>query len=198
MKLECTIGGMRLPIALLFCAALAWAQPKTEAGEINGAQFRIDTPEKWNGVLVLYCHPYSPVPAVFDDKPYPLLSLFLSLGYAVAQSGYSAGGWAVQEAVLDVEDPGAVAYLQRYYTPTGRLSRPLLAIHTTYDPSVPPWITNMYSKTVEGAGSDKFFVQQYVRHDGHCAIQPAEIARGFMQLRQWAAAGARPAPGLPH
>jgi pimeloyl-ACP methyl ester carboxylesterase len=355
---------MRLLLALLFCAALAWSQPKTEVGEINGARFRIDTPEKWNGSLVMYCHGYNPVPVVFDDKPQPLLSMFLSQGYAVAQSGYAAGGWAVQEAVLDTEalrryftrkytapkeiyvighslggfltmtllemfpnsysgglalcgplaapiwfmnrhafdmrvvfdfyfsgalpspakapadyvmspaksaeieklldskpaqsaivrrwaairtnkelagtlvfntyvlkevqargggnpfdsrntiyegsdddnalndgvvryaaDPAATAYLQRYYTPSGRLARPLLAIHTTYDPIVPPWITNMYSKIVESAGSDTFFVQQYVRHDGHCAIQPAEIARGFMQLREWVAAGTRPASG---
>lgn len=355
---------MRLLLALLFCAALACAQPKTEVGEINGAQFRIDTPEKWNGSLIMYCDGYRLLPGVFDSKPLPLLSMFLNQGYAVAQSGYSAGGWAVQEAVHDTEalrryfsrkytapketyvmghsfggfltmtllekfpnsydgglslcgplaapiwfmnrhafdmrvvfdyyfpgalptpakvpsdftmaptkteeidklldskpaqsavvrrwaairtnkelaetlvfntyvlkdvqergggnpfdnrntiyegsdndnalndgvvryaaEPRAVAYLQRYYTPSGHLARPLLAIHTTYDPAVPPWITNMYSKIVESAGSDNFFVQQYVGHDGHCEIHPAEIARGFMQLRQWVADGTRPASG---
>lgn len=356
---------MRLLLALLLCAAPAWCQPKTQVGEINGAQFRIDTPEKWNGSLVIYCHGYSPVPGTFDSKPNPLINMFLDQGYAVAQSGYSAGGWAIQEAVQDTEalrryftrkhsapketyvmghslggfltmtlvekfpnsysgglalcgplaapiwfmnrhafdmrvvfdyyfpdalpspakvspdymlsparnaeieklldskpaqsailrrwaatrtnkelaftlvfntyvlkdvqqrgggnpfdnrntiyegsdddnalndgvtrykaDPQAVDYLQRYYTPSGRLTRPLLAIHTTYDPTSPAWITNMYSKIVESAGADLYFVQQYVKRDGHCSIQPAEIARGFIQLRQWVADGTRPPSGV--
>ena len=72
----------------------------------------------------------------------------------------------------------------------------MLAIHTTYDPLVPPWVTNMYSILAERADSDQFFVQQYVKHAGHCAIQPAEIARGFQQLRQWTAVGTRPAAGV--
>jgi hypothetical protein len=92
-------------------------------------------------------------------------------------------------------EPRAAAYLERYYTPTGHLTRPMLAIHTTYDPLVPPWVPNMYSILAERADSDQFFVQQYVKHAGHCAIQPAEIGRGFQQLRQWSAVGTRPAAG---
>ena len=95
-------------------------------------------------------------------------------------------------------EPRAAAYLERYYTPSGHLTRPMLAIHSTYDPLVPPWVTNMYSTLAERADSDHFFVQQYVKHAGHCAIQPAEIARGFQQLRQWSAAGTRPAAGANH
>ena len=72
-------------------------------------------------------------------------------------------------------EPRAAAYLERYYTPTGHLTRPMLAIHTTYDPLVPPWIPNMYSTLAERAGSDPLFVQQYVKRGGHCAISPAEI-----------------------
>jgi len=92
-------------------------------------------------------------------------------------------------------EPRAMAYLERYYTPTGHLTRPLLAIHTTYDPLVPPWVTNMYQIFVEKADSDQYFVQQYVKHPGHCAILPAEVARGFQQLRQWSAVGTRPPSG---
>jgi hypothetical protein len=260
MKLECTIGRMRLPIALLFCGAVAWAQPKTEIGEINGAQFRIDKPEKWNGALVMYCHACFDMRVVFDfyfpralPSPAKVLSDYmlsparnaeieklldskpaqstivrrwagirtnkelagtLVFNTYVLKDVQTRGGGnpfdnrntiyegsdddnALNDGVIRyAADPGAVAYLQHYYTRSGRLTRPLLAIHTTYDPTAPPWVTNMYSKTVESAGSGKFFVQQYVRRDGHCAIQPAELGRGFMQLRQWVAAGARPAPGL--
>ena len=356
---------MRILLALLLFTAPGWSQPKTETGEINGAKFRIDVPEKWNGGLVMYCHGYSPAPGSFDNpKPNPVLDVFTKQGYAFAQSGYAAGGWAIQEAVQDTEalrryfshkygapketyvtghsmggfltmalmetfpnvydgglalcgplgaaswfmsrrvfdmrvvfdylfpgalpnpvkipadymmstalngtieklldskpeqasilrrwtglrnnkdtagtlvfftyilkeleeraggnpfdnrntiyegtdddnalndhvaryksEPRAAAYLERYYTPSGHLTRPMLAIHTTYDPLVPPWVTNMYSILAERADSDQFFVQQYVKHAGHCAIQPPEIARGFQQLRQWSAGGTRPAAG---
>jgi pimeloyl-ACP methyl ester carboxylesterase len=85
------------------------AAPRTELGEINGAKFRIDMPEKWNGGLVLYCHGYNAAPVSYEDKPLPLLSVFAGQGYAVAQSGYAAGGWAIQEAIEDMEA------LRRYF-----------------------------------------------------------------------------------
>lgn len=76
-----------------------------EVGAIGAAQYRIDIPKNFNGSLVLYCHGYSPAPGKFDkDKPAnDLMKAFLALGYAVAQSGYSAGGWAVKEGMEDTE-----------------------------------------------------------------------------------------------
>ena len=44
---------MRYLAALLLLTSLVRAEPKVERGEINGAQFRIDLPENWNGVLIL-------------------------------------------------------------------------------------------------------------------------------------------------
>jgi hypothetical protein len=44
-------------LSTVLCAA-----PRTEIGEINGAKFRIDVPENWNGGLVVYCHGYNPAP----------------------------------------------------------------------------------------------------------------------------------------
>ena len=356
---------MKKLFAFALMAALCWAQPKTETGEINGAKFKIDVPEKWNGGLVMYCHGYSPVPGSYNNpKPNPVLNVFLEEGYAVAQSGYVAGGWAVQEAVQDTEalrryfgskygapketyvtghsmgghltmalvesfpnaydgglalcgplgaahwfmmrrvfdmrvvfdyyfsgalpspvkvpadfsmgaarneeiqrlldskpdqaaavrryagirtnkelantivfwtyilkdlqqrgggnpfdnrntiyegtpddnalndgvarhaaDPRAAEYIRRYYAPTGRLTRPLLAIHTTYDVLVPPWVTNAYETIAEQGGGADLFVQQYVKRDGHCAILPGEVRRGFQQLREWRSTGKRPQGG---
>ena len=359
---------MKTLAAFALFAALCFAAPKTETGEINGAKFRIDVPETWNGGLVMYCHGYSPVPGNFDKpKPSPVLNVFLDEGYAVAQSGYAAGGWAIQEAMQDTEalrryfaakygqpketyvtghsmgghltmalvesypnaydaglalcgplgsaswfmlrrvfdmrvvfdyyfpgalppadkvpsdfamgaarnaeiqklldsapekaadlrrhsgirtnkeyagtivfwtyilkdlqqrgggnpfdnrntiyegtsddnalndgvarysaDHRAAEYVRRYYTRTGHLTRPMLAIHTTYDVLVPPWTPNMYSIIAEQGGGAGLFVQQYVKRDGHCAILPAEIRRGFQQLREWKATGKRPPAGLNH
>ena len=84
---------------------------RTEIGELDGASFRIDVPEQnWNHGLVIYYHGYESKPIVYalvDGKPRPLshiLQEILNRGYAVAQSGYSAGGWAVESAFKDTEE----------------------------------------------------------------------------------------------
>ncbi len=355
---------MKLPIAALAALSLCTAFAATELGDINGARFRIDTPANWNGGLVMYCHGYNPKPVGFDEKPNAMINVFLDQGYAVAQSGYAAGGWAIQEAVVDTEslrryfvrkygkpketyitghsmggfltmtiieqnpsvydaampmcgplaptlqfiargafdsrvlfdyyfpgalpgplgvpadfqntpdlakkvealldaspekaavlkrqqgtksnkdlagvltfltyfhkemqeraggnpfdnrniiysntdddntvnagvkryaaDAKAVEYLRTFYTPTGHLARPMLAIHTSYDPLVPVSVPNVYQSLVDGAGASNLFVQQYVKHDGHCQIRPEEIGKGFSQLREWKSSGVRPKSG---
>jgi pimeloyl-ACP methyl ester carboxylesterase len=361
---------MKLFTAFLACAALCAAAPKSspkvEIGEINGAKFRIDIPENWNGGLVMYCHGYDASPVAFKEgKLPPQLAVFTEQGYALAESGYAAGGWAVQEAIQDTEalrryfinhygqpketfvtghsmggfltmlfmerfptvydaglalcgplasatyfmergafdlrvvfdfyfpgalpppdrvpsdfqatdalvekiqslldshpdkagailrysgshntkdlagtvtfltyllmeiekraggnpfdnrneiyeiaenynalndgvkrytaNPRAAEYVRDFYTPTGRLTRPMLAIHTSYDELVPVRVPDMYNGLVEQAGSQDMFVQQYVRHDGHCNIQPDEIAAGFSALRTWKDNGVKPHSGL--
>ena len=99
---------MRLITALLACATICAAapngEPKVEMGEINGAKFRIDIPANWNGGLVMYCHGYSPIAVSYKEGALPpVLAVFTDQGYALAQSGYAAGGWAIQEAVADTE-----------------------------------------------------------------------------------------------
>src|SRR5579884_1248182 len=100
-----------LALSLVSIAAALAAEPKTEVGEINGAKFRIDVPANWNGGLVMYCHGYNPDPVAYDGdkKLSPVLAVFTDAGYALAQSGYATGGWAVQEAVVDTEN------LRRYF-----------------------------------------------------------------------------------
>ncbi len=365
MKFLATFAGL-LIVSGALCFAAPKVEPKTEIGEINGAKFRIDIPDNWNGGLVMYCHGYSAVPGEFKEGKLPaVLAVFTQQGYALAQSGYAAGGWAVQEAVVDTEalrryfvtkygrpketlvtghsmggfltmmlmerepttydaalplcgplapttyfmergafdlrvvfdyyfpgalprpdkvpadfqgtqevvdkvqalldgqpekaaamlhysgvhntkdlagtlvfvtymfldlekraggnpfdnrnqiyeapdnynalndgvkryaaDPRAAEYIRAWYTPTGRITRPMLAIHTSYDQLVPVRIPDMYPGLVEQSGSQDFFVQQYVKHDGHCNILPGEIAAGFAELRAWKDKGVRPHSGL--
>jgi pimeloyl-ACP methyl ester carboxylesterase len=83
----------------------------TEIGELRGASFRIDVPrQNWNHGLVMYYHGYEAKPRVFslvDGQPRPpsrILQQILNRGYAVAESGYSAGGWAVETAYKETED----------------------------------------------------------------------------------------------
>lgn len=92
-------------------------------------------------------------------------------------------------------DSGALSYLKRYYTPTGHLTRPVLAIHTTYDPLVSPSVPSTYAQLTRSAGNGDLFVLQYVEHDGHCNITPEEVERGFAELREWKEKGVAPKPG---
>lgn len=92
--------------------------------------------------------------------------------------------------------PAARAYLLRHYTPSGRLGRPMLALHTVYDPVVPVSQLALYSREVEAAGFSRNLVQQYVHHEGHCTIRQDEVGEAFDELVAWTHGGLRPAAGL--
>jgi pimeloyl-ACP methyl ester carboxylesterase len=352
--------GMRLLPILLLLTLPALPQT-TERGEINGAQFLIEMPAQWNGTLLVYCHGYSGSPGRFaEGKPSPMAAL-TQTGAALIMSGYSAGGWAVEEAVNDTQalvrhfiakhgkprqtyvfghsmggfltmtlleqfpttydgglalcgplapaswfmsrhvldyrvvfdyffpgalpgpaivppewsggapetarimalldqndakasevrrftsmknnkdlagtlvfftaimqelnkrtggnpfgnrstvyqgtsddnalndgvkrysaDPRAAEYIHKFYTPTGRLTRPMLAIHTTYDPLIPAAVPNYYADLSARAGSAHLFHQRYVKADGHCTIPVPDIVKGLQDLQGWARDGRRP------
>ena len=93
-------------------------------------------------------------------------------------------------------DAHAAAWLARWYTPSGKLARPLLAVHDIGDPLVPAAGAFSYALTAQRAGHADNFVQQYVAHEGHCVFKPDEVARAFDQLVDWVGAGKRPEPGI--
>ena len=92
-------------------------------------------------------------------------------------------------------DAAALPYLARWYTPSGRLERPVLALHTSADPLVPIIWPNDYAQRTRTAGRSDRFVQQWVEREGHCTMSPAEILGAFDDLVGWLD-GQRPAPGL--
>ncbi|MBE1161123.1 hypothetical protein IGX34_12055 [Dyella sp. 7MK23] len=80
-------------------------QPGTHAGTLQGALYRIDIPDHWNGDLVMLMHGYQPVGAKITTpmRAAEPTSVLLKLGYAVAQSQYASQGWAVDDAIVDNE-----------------------------------------------------------------------------------------------
>lgn len=368
-EVSCTVK-IRAVFALLsasFFLPLVIAQTppvKVETGTLDGASYRIDMPEKWNGVLLIYYHGYSEHPVIFDkDKPNEMGQGLAAAGFAVAQSGYSEIGLAVEQAVPETEAlrrytigkygqpketyvlghsmggqltmitlesypnrydgglalcgllqpttwaigrggamlaafhyyypgvlPGpvgipasaeldqdtvakvlkvlpsnttglaelmalgrfktqedladgvvfgsfiqrdleqklgasaidnhnyiyaggpddnalndgvkrytagdaALAYLKSWYTPTGVLLKPMLAVHTTYDPIIPADSVRLYADLVQRNGSMRNFVQQYVKADGHCHIDGAQTAAALEELIQWKHTGVKPEGG---
>ena len=115
--------------------------------------------------------------------------------------GTTPGLTATDEALNDGvrrygAEESARRYLIAHYTPTGHVTRPMLALHTTYDPLIPGWTLARYADAVAEAGFSENFVQQYVHREGHCAISPKQVGASFDELLEWIHAGRRPAPGL--
>jgi hypothetical protein len=94
-------------------------------------------------------------------------------------------------------DAKAREYLARWYTPTGKLLRPLLELHDSGDPLVPASDAFEYAMRAQRAGHGDNFVQQYINREGHCVFTPAEIARAFDELVEWTH-GRRPDSGKLH
>ena len=109
----------------------------------------------------------------------------------------TAGDNALNDGVRRyAAEPAAREYLLRHSTPNGHLNRPMLSLHTTYDPTIPGATLAFYGEQVAAAGFSQNLVQQYVHRDGHCAFSPDEVGRTFDELVQWIHAGKRPSPGL--
>lgn len=116
-------------------------------------------------------------------------------------TGTNATGSASDDALNDgvgryAADPQAREYLGHHYTPSGHLGRPMLALHTMYDPLISATTLSLYDHQVQMAGAGQNLVQQYVHRDGHCAFTAEEVGRAFDELVQWTHGGARPTPGL--
>lgn len=92
-------------------------------------------------------------------------------------------------------NPDAVNYLRTYYQPTGKLTIPLVTLHTTEDPTVPFSQEATYLSVVTKADASNLLVQQSALRYGHCNVNPAEILTSFQGLYGWVNLGIRPAGG---
>lgn len=83
-----------------------------DSGQLEGAPYRVEIPSNWNGELVMLLHGYEPK-GVPRESPWPqneASPIFLSQGYAVAESAYTSQGWSVSDALPDNEQ------LRSYFT----------------------------------------------------------------------------------
>ena len=99
-----------------------------------------------------------------------------------------------REILRYAADRGAREYYINYYTPTGVLSDPVLALHTIYDELLPVYNYQYYEQLTEIKRTGDYYVQQYVIHDGHCEFTTGDVADAFDQLLQWIREGQPPEP----
>jgi pimeloyl-ACP methyl ester carboxylesterase len=79
-------------------------------------------------------------------------------------------------------DPAAASYLEQNISFDGRLSVPVLSIHTTGDGLVVPPNENAYAEVVAAGGGQNLLRQVFVDRAGHCTFTPGETAAALQQL----------------
>lgn len=90
--------------------------------------------------------------------------------------------------------PAATEYFTQYHSPSGLISDPVLALHTTYDEILPVFNYSYYEEATLRNSTDHLFVQQYVVRDGHCNFTEEETGQALDQLLDWIREGKRPNP----
>jgi pimeloyl-ACP methyl ester carboxylesterase len=92
-------------------------------------------------------------------------------------------------------NPAARDYVKQYATPTGRITDPILTIHTTSDSLVLGSDVTAYELPAALAGTSERFVARFVEANGHCNFTPEQTGATFDALVAWARDGKRPAAG---
>ena len=96
-------------------------------------------------------------------------------------------------------DPKAVAYLARNISFNGKISVPVLTLHTAGDGLVVPENEHAYAAVVTRAGNRSLLRQAFVSRAGHCAFTPAEtlaavqVLLNRVQTGKWDGKALRPA-----
>lgn len=110
---------------------------------------------------------------------------------------YSGSGDAALDTYINAQaeritaDPLALAELDSYYKPTGRIARaseggadiPLVTLHTTGDPLVPYRHEELYGASVTAAAADDTYLHVPIERYGHCAFEPVEVLGALYSIR---------------
>jgi hypothetical protein len=92
-------------------------------------------------------------------------------------------------------DPAAIGYMIRHISFSGRLSRPMLTIHTTGDPLVPVQVQHAYADAVDDAHRSSLLRQAFVHRGGHCTFTTGEMLAALRALERRIATGRWPDTG---
>ena len=95
--------------------------------------------------------------------------------YKAAGLNLGADLATLQNAAQISADPSAVRYVEHNITFDGKISIPVLTMHTTGDGLVVPENEQAYRSVVGQAGNTSLLRQIFVHRAGHCAFTPAEM-----------------------
>ena len=93
-------------------------------------------------------------------------------------------------------DRNARNYVEQYVNPSGRITRPVLTLHTEGDFLATPNHEGAYLAAVEHQGKGDLLMQQFVPGGGHCTFTSAQIIAGIDAMMYWLDTGTRPGPAV--
>ncbi|HEX8981594.1 MAG TPA: prolyl oligopeptidase family serine peptidase [Ktedonobacterales bacterium] len=102
--------------------------------------------------------------------------------YAQAGLSLDADLAALQAAPRISADANAVSYLNQYISFNGKISIPVLTMHTTGDGLVLNEDEQAYASVVRSNGNNNLLRETFVHRAGHCAFTPAETVTAFQTL----------------
>jgi hypothetical protein len=76
---------------------------------------------------------------------------------------------------------------------SGRLSAPVISLHTTGDAFVPFSVEQEYRRKTDAAGTSELLVQRGIRRPNHCQFESGELTRALDDLVAWIEHGIKPA-----
>jgi pimeloyl-ACP methyl ester carboxylesterase len=125
-----------------------------------------------------------------------LTDLAKSADFSEVVALYRAAGLSLAKDLLTLNSaprvkasPNAEAYLVRNISFNGRISVPVLTMHTTGDGLVVPENEQAYRSAVDQARRASLLRQVFVHRAGHCAFTPAETVTAVQTLENRLATG---------
>lgn len=91
-----------------------------------------------------------------------------------------------------VADPGAVAEIAAHYETSGRLSRPLVTLHSRFDPTVPYRQVRQFARKVRSEGATALYGHVAGDRFGHCVFDLGETLLAFAKMVRLAGAELSP------
>jgi pimeloyl-ACP methyl ester carboxylesterase len=140
-----------LAVQLLLISPSAGAQDGLGASRFegrldNGALWAAVVPDEWNGALLLWSRSWRPDQGQAEAAPSAAEAALLARGYALAGSSYSAGGWALAEAV-----PDQLATLDAFAAASGRMPERTLAWGMSMGGLVSVALAERHGDRIDGA-----------------------------------------------
>ena len=107
---------------------------------------------------------------------------------------------AIAEAYLaqlnsrrDINAPTAPRrYVENNARYSGKILKPMLTLHTLYDPLVPVSHEREYAFTVARAGREDMLFQTYTNGNGHCNFTGEQLVASLTAIVNWVNTGTRP------
>ncbi len=127
------------------------------------------------------------------DHLYSLTAADVVVMNALGVTSVTIDGWLGAMNSSSVEAvPQFRRYLRNYADYTGKLSKPVLTLHTVIDGLVPQSHISAYNATVDQSGNSDLVFNAWTAGTSHCAFTPIQLLRAVQAMEVWIEEGDKP------